>query len=631
MSFPLYLILCICSILSLTLRETACEATINDDIPVVEGVHVTEEENVLVLTNENFDTVVSSKPIILVEFYAPWCGHCQVLAPEYSKAAAILKNSSPRISLAKVDATAQEEVTKRFDVTGYPTLFIFKNGNKLEYDGPRTAQGIVDYMKQQADINYTPPPSAVLTLTLENFTSVVESKDLVLVEFYAPWCGHCKRLAPEYERAAKMLSNLPSPIWLAKVDATIEKELAKKFEVSGYPTMFIFRKGERNKYDGPRDESGIISYMIEQAKPPSIEIKEAKLLDKGISDKMVTVIGFFESEESLLFQKYINAANLQRRKFKFLHTFSSSVISHASAKPGMIALYQPERFRSKHEPIRRELKLDNMIYEDIVHFLEKYEIPLVGHRTTENSLLYSKRWPLVVVYYDIDFGFENRAQTQLIRKEVLDVAKEYVGKVTFAISNEEDFQSELKELGLEDSGEDVNVGFYQAQSVRFAMKPDDEFSAGKLRRFINNVFEGKVKRQIKSTKPPKSNEGPVLVVVGSTFDDIVASGKDGKDVLIEFYAPWCQHCKALEPKYSKLAKTLVEKYSDSLKVVKMDATANDVPESFQIDGFPTVYYLSHRNSRDGKPKYVKYDAKGWDVSDLKDFVTKQLKETRDEL
>ena len=94
-------------------------------------------------------------------------------------------------------------------------------------------------------------------MTGGNFDEVVMDKSKnVLVEFYAPWCGHCKQFAPEYEKIAQTLKENDPPIPVAKVDATKASSLASKFEVSGYPTIKILKKGEAVEYDGERTEKG---------------------------------------------------------------------------------------------------------------------------------------------------------------------------------------------------------------------------------------------------------------------------------------------------------------------------------------------------------------------------------------
>merc|ERR1719453_1403607 len=92
--------------------------------------------------------------------------------------------------------------------------------------------------------------SAVVKLTAANFDEIIQG-DLVLVKFYAPWCGHCKAMAPAYEEAARNLSALSPPITLGDVDATKDPQLAQSQHVQGYPTLKIFRRGSATDYSGP--------------------------------------------------------------------------------------------------------------------------------------------------------------------------------------------------------------------------------------------------------------------------------------------------------------------------------------------------------------------------------------------
>ncbi len=159
-------------------------------------------------------------------------------------------------------------------------------------------------------------------------------------------------MAPEFEKAAQRLKKHIPPIPLGKVDATVEKDLAKDYGVSGYPTLKILRKGRRFDYNGPREADGIVEYMKEQAKPAAKELKSAKEIQRFMVQDDVTIVGFFDSTEgNKLWENFVDGAEAVREDFKTIgYTTDADAMKHFKAEPGSIVVFQPERFWSKYEP-----------------------------------------------------------------------------------------------------------------------------------------------------------------------------------------------------------------------------------------------------------------------------------------
>lgn len=98
---------------------------------------------------------------------------------------------------------------------------------------------------------------------------------------------------------------------------------------------------------------------------------------------------------------------------------------------------------------------------------------------------------------------------------------------------------------------------------------------------------------------------------------------NGQNILVEFYAPWCGYCKGFAPHYSKVADDLS---SDSLAVVKMNGDVSEIPAEFDVQGFPTLYFVH----KDRQAKPVAFDGE-LNYDDVVKFVQNQLEATDKEL
>ncbi|KKY18909.1 putative disulfide isomerase [Phaeomoniella chlamydospora] len=226
--------------------------------------------DVIDLTPDNFDSVVlKSGTPSLVEFFAPWCGHCKNLAPIYEELATSLKHKSDKIQIAKVDADNHKELGKKFGVQGFPTLKYFdgKSDKPTEYSSGRDLESLQKFIADKTGVKakgVKAAPSEVEMLTDSTFKEKVGKDQDVLVAFTAPWCGHCKNLAPVWEKVASDFS-ADVDVLIAKVDAESEnsKATAQAQGVSSYPTIKFFPKGstEPEPYSGPRTEQALVDFI----------------------------------------------------------------------------------------------------------------------------------------------------------------------------------------------------------------------------------------------------------------------------------------------------------------------------------------------------------------------------------
>ncbi|XP_033830837.2 protein disulfide isomerase family A, member 8 [Periophthalmus magnuspinnatus] len=450
----------------------------------------------------------------------------------------------------------------------------------------------------------------VLELADADFDYLATEHETMLVKFYAPWCGHCKKLAPDFEKAA---TKLKGTVQLAKVDCTANSELCARFGVTGYPSLKIFRSGrDAGPYDGPRSAEGIVQVMKKQSGPDSVLLRSNSDLEQFVNHYEASIVGLFSPDSSRL-SEFLKAASLLREQFRFAHSSNLSLGQEYNATGECVLLFRPPRLSNKFEESVVVFS-DYLTITSLRRFIRDNIFGLVPHLTVENMERLRVK-DLLTVYYDLDYVHNVRGSNYW-RNRVMLVASKFRGRgLSFSVANRKDFEAEIQEeFGL---GPDPGLPVATIRTrlgLKYTMREEFTRDGRSLERFLEDYFSGRLKRFIKSEPVPEKNPGPVKVVVAESFAEIVDD--PNKDALILFYSPLCQHCKKLEPVYAQLASELSS--DPDVVVAKMNAADNDVPLGYDVQGFPTIYFAAIGRKDDP----VRYEGPR-EVKDLLKFVKRE--------
>merc|ERR1712154_41275 len=413
----------------------------------------------------------------------------------------------------------------------------------------------------------------VLVLTNDNFQEVIDGNEFVLVEFYAPWCGHCKALAPEYAKAAGALAEKDSPIKLGKVDATEESALAEKFEVRGYPTLKFFKNGKPMEYGGGRTADTIVNWVEKKTGPPAKALAGAEEAKAFIEGKTVAVIGCFKDEATDGAKAFLGAAS-SMDDLPFGITGDEAVCSeHGVSGEGVVVV--------KTFDDGKAILTEELTEENIAKFISSESLPLVidfNHETAQK--IFSGEVKSHFLMFSSAKADDHEDKLEKMRA----MAKSSKGKMLFVTVNtdEEDHKRILEFFGITESELPTYRAIKLGEDMAKYKPEDDKFENAE--QFVTDFMEGKLKQHLMSQEIPEDwdKEG-VKVLVGKNFQEVALNAE--KDVLVEFYAPWCGHCKQLVPIWDELG----EKYKDheTIVIAKMDSIANEV-EEVKVQGFPTI-------------------------------------------
>ncbi|KAH8584798.1 disulfide isomerase plus ER retention motif [Cryptosporidium sp. chipmunk genotype I] len=486
--------------------------------------------------------------------------------------------------------------------------------------------------------------SLVKQLGLEDLSELTKMDSVVL--FYVPWCVYCRGIMPEFEKVANIFKG--KKINFGKIDCNEHRKVALLEQVMRFPTIKIYSEGQSQYYSGLPNSVSIINFVNSEFNRDifisDLSVLEVFINTDGNSMKVVAIIDHEKKEDesvtmspvsssyTKLSHKYHNiffAHTLinNTEVLNFIKSYSSKDkdksknVNHSNLiKENTLAIFTPwdddsnelydfekKKLNDKHGLILID-KVDFNNFESLEKQILKYQYPLI---TEFNPLIAQK---LFLSEKTISFLFVNNEvpNLKLIMERYRKIASQFRGEILFIKSGTNlAHERRIAQVLIQDECSLPCISIIKFPSFdegkmiaptlpnmppmkrpqaplvyRCQFSGSDLLKDLNLERFIQDFASGRLNPYFKSEEPPseEDNDGPVRIVVSKTFKKEVI--ESNLDVLIVFYAPWCGHCRKLEPDYNVLAQRL-RGINDKLKIAKIDGSQNEV-ENIQILGYPSI-------------------------------------------
>lgn len=425
------------------------------------------------------------------------------------------------------------------------------------------------------DVETTVDDRDVVVLNSANFEEVLSKTEHILVEFYAPWCSHCKQLEPIYAEIATSLKQQNSPVVIAKIDASEHEDIATKYDIQGFPTLKFFRNGIPIEYNGARSFSDILSWVKRKAGPPSMHLTTQLELEQFMELKGIKVVAYIpvDNADSAITEWKNSVTSPTLEDFNFAHITNVDLFDGHS--PMSFSIY-----KLGEDVIHYNAPFESV---SIVQFIQKEGFPLV--RPLDQELWeFSQRTqqPLLALFIDEQVFDWN---------QVRPIAKYFKGKVIFSYHTSADLAGRWGASGNVIPTA-IMVVWKEGQATLYVFNEETVFTGSSIDDFVTGALQGTYESFRKSEPIPTSNENYVFVLVGKQYEEIVYNKE--KDVFVEFYAPWCGHCQQLAPVWEELGQRFAG-HKDKITIAKMDATANSPDNKVQIESFPTLVLFPANN------------------------------------
>lgn len=484
----------------------------------------------------DFDSFVQSSPLSLILFYAPWCFWSRLSIPEIEAVAQILQHHTPPVQVGMIDASHMA-LMKEQQIKEYPTIRMYLEGSKtlfVPFQGDRSRTKILNWVDEH----------------LNRDKSIVNADHLQ------------KLLNPHQEHIVVVGAFRPD------------------HPEDGETFMKVSREVGDNMMFGHSSDSRILDQLIRDFVLPELRktVDDVAIADR-VSMNLIPpyIILFTAHAKEDRVHIYTGDITDQKglREFVKFHEFPA------------VSAFTMERASKMFEDRRpmSVLIIDTSSRDPNLSITEEEKIE-AGDDAAEQHRIYTAKHRGM-----LEGENRERCKTEELFRKVAQTKK---GEFLFSTSgNREAHEKRLMTLlGVEDESLPAlrvitinpdGHGFFRPALKYSPEDSGDMLTEAAIVSFLENFKAGKVKHYLKSEPEESVNPGPVRVVVGKTFDKEVVKTDD--DVFIEFFAPWCGHCRKLEPALKELALRL--RYVKGITIAKMDATRNEV-EDLSFRGYPTL-------------------------------------------
>ena len=430
---------------------------------------------------------------------------------------------------------------------------------------------LIECMHDDEVIDSFPVENDIMVLTDSTFDKALEKYENMFIVFYAPWCGHCKKLLPELEKAAKVLVN--ENIIVAKVDATKEKKSARKYKITSYPTLNFFKENTYIKYKGQRTAKDLIDWARKKSAPPYTLIKTLEEIEKIKNDNKISIFYFGKEEKDITIYKTLA---VKYEDIPFYSIEDEKLAQIYKVVPRSVVIFK--KFDEKRNDII------NFDEKKLEKFIKKHSEEKISEFTMDNyHLIFNKNKP-ALVYFGKKEDERWKKDFQTLEKLAFNVDSDIIFIMT-----------EIKDGLGKKIADKIKLRNHELPCIMILEVKIDidkyqykgNFQYEDLANFLDSWEKGKLNKFLRSQKEPKHNNGNVFILVGDTFKREVI--ENDEDVIVLFYNPVNNDNIRMLKIYEEVASKLVVR-NPNLIVAKIDMSENEI-DSIVLRDFPTIKFF----------------------------------------